>query len=123
MSCNSANAEISQWPSSVQLRADTSLLHAVVSMSLSKAGSPLAVLSNSTAYAYQPGMRTWMCVVDSDFALSSYASILASGAPGESAEPQLKPNDVRFAEGPIRPCHESDNSSSAQLLSTRVAHK
>ena len=55
---------------------------AVVSMSLSKAGKPLAVLSDSTAYAYQPGMGTWMCIVDSDFALSSYASILASGVPG-----------------------------------------
>ena len=58
-------------------------------MSLSKAGSPLAVLSNSTAYAYQPGMQTWMRLVDSDFASSSYASILASGMPGESAGQKL----------------------------------
>ena len=79
----SDSAEGLQGLCNVQLGADASLLLAVVSMSLSKAGSPLAVLSNSTAYAYQPGMRTWMCVVDSDFALSSYASILASGAPGE----------------------------------------
>lgn len=74
----------------VSLSKHGSLLPAVVSMSLSKAGSPLAVLSNSTAYAYQPSMRTWMRVVDSDFALSSYASILASGVPGESAEQQPK---------------------------------
>ena len=70
----------------LSVRAVTDLLHAVVSMSLSKAGSPLAVLSDSTAYAYQPGMRTWMRIVDSDFAQSSYASILASGAPGEPAQ-------------------------------------
>ena len=42
---------------SVQLSSDTSLLLAVVSMRLSKAGSPLAVLSDSTAYAYQSGMQ------------------------------------------------------------------
>ena len=91
---HSDSADWAHWLAlHIQLRADTSLLLAVVSMSLSKAGSPLAVLSNSTAYAYQPGMRTWMCVVDSDFALSSYASILASGAPGESAKQQLEPDD------------------------------
>ena len=56
---------------------------AVVAMSLSTAGSPLAVLSNSSAFAYQPGMRTWMRVVDSAFALSSYSSILASSMAGE----------------------------------------
>ena len=55
----------------------------MVSMSLSTAGSPLAVLSNSSAFAYQPGMKTWMRVVDSAFALSSYSSILASGMAGE----------------------------------------
>ena len=55
----------------------------MVSMSLSTAGSPLAVLSNSSAFAYQPGMRTWMRVVDSAFALSSYSSILASSMAGE----------------------------------------
>lgn len=55
----------------------------MVSMSLSAAGSPLAVLSNSSAFAYQPGMKTWMCVVDSAFPLSSYSSILASSMGGE----------------------------------------
>ena len=55
----------------------------MVSMSLSAAGSPLAVLSNSSAFAYQPGLRTWMRVVDSAFALSSYSSILASSMAGE----------------------------------------
>ena len=54
-------------------------------MSLSEAGSPLAVLSNSSAYAYQPGMKTWMRVVDGTFALSSYSSILSSGLAGEAA--------------------------------------
>ena len=57
--------------------------HAVVSMSLSAAGSPLAVLSNSSAYVYQPGMKTWMRMVDSAFALSSYSSILASSVAGD----------------------------------------
>ena len=57
--------------------------HAVVSMSLSEAGDLLAVLSNSTAYAYQPGMETWMCVVDSAFAQTSYSSIMTSGMPGK----------------------------------------
>ena len=52
-------------------------------MSLSAAGNPLAVLSNSSAFAYQPGMRTWMRVVDGAFALSSYSSILASSMAGE----------------------------------------
>jgi hypothetical protein len=57
--------------------------HAVVSMSLSEAGDLLAVLSNSTAYAYQPGMETWMCVVDSAYAQTSYSSIMTSGMPGK----------------------------------------
>ena len=52
-------------------------------MSLSTAGNPLAVLSNSSAFAYQPGMKTWMHVVDSAFALSSYSTILASSMAGE----------------------------------------
>lgn len=59
---------------------------AVVSMRLSRCGLPLAILSNSTAYALHLGMKTWMCVADSSFSYSSYASILTSGSPSAGLE-------------------------------------
>lgn len=58
---------------------------AVVFMRLSHAGLPLAILSNSTAYALHLGMKSWMCVADSSFSLSSYASIMTSHSPTAGA--------------------------------------
>ena len=53
---------------------------AVVAVRLSRAGLPLAVLSDCTAHALHLGMRAWMRVADSAFALSSYLSLLNPGA-------------------------------------------
>ena len=59
---------------------------AVVAVRLSRAGLPLAVLSDSTAHALHLGMRAWMRVADSAFALSSYLSMLnpSAAAPGQA---------------------------------------
>jgi hypothetical protein len=54
-------------------------------MRLSQAGQPLAVLSNSQAYALHLGMKAWMCVADTTFSYSSYASIMSTGSPPEGA--------------------------------------
>ena len=53
---------------------------AVVSVRLSGAGLPLAVLSNNTAYALHLGMKTWMRVADSNFSFSSYMSLYSVSA-------------------------------------------
>ncbi len=57
---------------------------AVVSVRLSKAGLPLALLSDSTAHVLHLGMRAWMRLADASFALSSYQSLShpAAAVPG-----------------------------------------
>lgn len=59
-------------------------------MRISAAGAPLAVLSNRSAYCFHRGMRCWMCLADSSFPASAFASVLApsaasAGAPAANA--------------------------------------
>ena len=81
---------------------------AVVAVRLSRAGLPLAVLSDSTAHALHLGMRAWMRVADSAFALSSYLSLLSpsAGVPGQTVPEQHQACTLKVRSLDTREQHE-----------------